>query len=165
MNPILLMAPLALAVLLSPPAHARGVNVEFSKVKEGCVETRDITFGPKGRWAECRVTRRDWVVTIGLLDFYQLQYCLGGSSGDCEQQALLIFANRAYNPEARLVLQRIDPGATQYGEPLVIETREGTALMISAQPPGADEVRRHYLWQGSRWVPVRPGPWLSAVPQ
>lgn len=165
MNRIFLMAPIALAALLSSPAHARGVNVEFSKVQQGCVETRDITLGPKGRWAECRVIRRDWVVTIGLLDFYQVQYCLGGSSGTCEQRALLIFANRAYNPEARLVLQRIDSGATQYGEPLVIDTREGTVLVISAQRPDADEVRRHYLWQGSRWVPVRAGPWLSGIPQ
>jgi hypothetical protein len=162
---ISLFALLALAALPGLAAHHRHVNVEFAKAQRGCVETGAITLGPRGRWAECQITRRDWVATIGLLDFYQYQYCLGGSPGHCERRALLIFSNRAYNPSARLVLQRIDPGATQYDDPLVVETRQGTVLVISGQAPGGAGIRQHYLWQGSRWTPVMAGPWLNAESQ
>jgi hypothetical protein len=149
-----------LAAVLPAPAQARGSVAVFSTALKECVAAGHVSFGPNGRWPSCRMVKSHWVATIGLLDFYQAQYCLGGGGGGCEQRALLLFSNRAYNRAARLVLQRIDPGDTEYGDPLVVQSGEDSLLVVSASAPGAAETREHYLWRDNRWMPVEARSWL-----
>lgn len=154
---------LVLAGLAAAPAQAGGDQADFALVLKQCVPAGGVSFGPQGRWAECRLEARDWVVTIDPLDFYQVQYCLGGSGGECERRAWLLFANRAYHPAARLVLERMDPGATRYEPPLVVRSGRNVILELAAAAPGAPAARSHYLWQGGRWVPVENRAWLREL--
>lgn len=162
---LLLLAPLLFLAAFAPPVVAGSSVVDFPLVQKGCVEAGPVTLGPSGRWARCRLMAREWIATIGLLDFYQVRYCLGVEGAECQQQALLIFSNRAYNPAARLVYQRIDPGATEYGAPMVVQSGQDSVLVISAGAPGAAPTRQHYLWQGNRWVPVETQAWLRELGQ
>jgi hypothetical protein len=160
-----MMMRLAIALLLAgsvvgSAAHARGERAEFEKVQEQCVDVGDIRVGEGGRWSECRVTKARWFATNDFLDLYQVQYCLGKDIVGCDERALLVFANRAYTPEARLLLQRIDTGATEYDDPLVVLTQYGRLMMLSARSPGAPAEKSYYLWRKDRWLPVDARSWM-----
>src|SRR5512133_776147 len=104
-------AGLLIAAVVSSPVHAGGNVTKFEGVQEHCVQVGKIKFGAKARWANCSVTRGRWVATLDFIDMYQAQYCLGKVAGVCEQRAQVLFGNRAYTPKAKMMLQRIDPGA------------------------------------------------------
>ncbi|MBI2320138.1 MAG: hypothetical protein HYU75_24840 [Betaproteobacteria bacterium] len=146
--------------IFSSAAHAGNTVTEFEGIQERCAQVGDISFGPKGRWPACRVTQAGWVATVGILDIYQAQYCLGASDAECGERALLLFGNRAYTPEAHLLVQRIDPGATRYDDPLLVETPYGTLMALEARSPGGSENNSYHLWQKGRWMPIDSKAWL-----
>lgn len=146
-----LLAGLLVSASFVPPAAALGDMASFERIHSECVSVGEVSFGPRGRWADCRVDKGRWFSTIGHIDFYQTQYCLGKGGEDCEQRALLLFANRAYTPVARMVLGRLDPGDTRYDDPLVRQTPHGEILTLQSQRPGAPPEQRHYLWHQDRW--------------
>lgn len=152
-------AGLFLAMLVSMPVHAVGDLTALSMVQETCAQVGDISFGEQGRWADCRITRGRWVATIDLTDLYQAQYCLGGADGKCEQRALLIFGNRAYTPVARLLVQRIDSGASVYDDPVVVKNSLGRFMTLSAHLPDGASSSTHYQWQDGRWLPIDTKAW------
>lgn len=159
------MMRIALALLLitvgvSSPVHARGDVIKFEGVQEHCVQVGEIKFGAKGRWSNCSVTAGRWFATMGILDLYQAQYCLGKGDGECDRKAFLVFANRAYTPNAKMILQRIDPGAAQYDDPLVVETKYGDILTLSARFPDGRVSKSYYRWKSDRWIPVDARGWL-----
>jgi hypothetical protein len=149
-----------MSAVASTAVHAKGDLADFSLIQNECVQAGHISFGPDGQWPSCRVTKGRWFSTIGLLDFYQAQYCLGKDADHCEQRALLLFANRAYTPIARLMLERIDSGDTQYANPQVVQDKHGTILVLSAGTPGAPVTKSYYLWKSERWMPIDAQGWL-----
>jgi hypothetical protein len=100
------------------------------------------------------------VATLDFIDMYQAQYCLGKGAGECDQQAFTLFGNRAYTPNAKVMLQRIDPGATKYDDPVVIQTKYGDILALAAHLPDGSESKRYYRWQSGQWKPVKARGWL-----
>ena len=156
---LLLAAAVSFAVV-SLPVHAREAVTKFEGVQERCVQVGKIKFGPNAKWSECRVTKGRWVATLDFIDMYQAQYCLGKGDGECEARALLVFGNRAYTPDARLMLQRIDPGAAQYEDPMLVQTPYGDILTLSARLPGGGEIKTYYRWKSRRWIPVEARGWL-----
>jgi hypothetical protein len=142
---------------------------EFSEVQKNCVRSRFTPFGKAERWKSCRLEHTGFVGTIavpgaGLQDFYYANYCLIRSGHRCDQQALLIFSNRAYRSEAVLRLARLDPAGTRYKVPLMIGTEMESALAITVQAPGGTAPMPQYFgWRNSRWVGIEPGDWAKQL--
>jgi hypothetical protein len=151
---------LLLAAVVSLPAHAGGDVTKFEGVQEHCVQVGKIKFGPNARWSNCNVTKGRWFATLDFLDLYQAQYCLGKGDGECDQRALLVFANRAYTPNAKVMLQRIDPGAAEYDDPLFVQTKYGDILTLSARFPDGSVTKSYYRWRSGHWIPVDARSWL-----
>jgi hypothetical protein len=142
------------------PAHAAGDTVQFEGVQEHCVQAGSVKFGLNSRWSNCRVTKGRWFATLGIIDMYQAQYCLGKDDEVCDRRALLVFANRAYTPKAQVILQRTDPGATEYDDPLVVDSPDGDLLQLTGRMPDGQESKSYYLWKSGRWVPIEARGWL-----
>lgn len=150
-----------LGLFVSTPTHAIGNLTALLNVQEECAQVGEISFGEHQRWAECAVTRGRWMATIDIIDMYQAQYCLGsGQDGICDKRALMVFGNRAYTPLANLLLQRIDPGDTEYDDPLVVKNDAGRFLTISARFHDGTKNSRYYVWQAGQWVPIDSQAWL-----
>lgn len=152
---------LLLAAVVSSPVHARGDVVKFEGVQERCVQVGKIKFGANAKWSDCSVTKGRWFATLDIPDQYQVQYCLGKGDGKCDQRALLVFSNRAYTPNATMILQRIDPGTAEYDDPLVVETKYGDILTLSARFPDGSASKSYYRWKSGRWIPVDARGWLQ----
>ncbi len=141
-----------------------GDQVDFAKVQDQCVPNGEIRYGEGQRWKECRLTRARFVSTIGLFDFYSAQYCLVKSGGKCDQQALVIFANRAYRNEAIAVFQRTDPTGTAYTDPIVTGSDNINLLTFSVTKPGSVTASHQYFqWKEAAWQAVTPRAWATAV--
>lgn len=153
---------LATAVI-SSPVHARSDVTKFEGVQEHCAQVGDIKFGAKARWSNCSVVKGRWFATFDIQDMFQVQYCLGKAEGVCDQKAFLVFANRAYTPKAKLILQRIDPGAAEYDDPLLVQTKYGDILTLSARFPDGSLSKSYYRWQSARWIPVDARGWLREL--
>lgn len=153
-------AGLLIAAAVSSPVHAGGNVTKFEGVQEHCAQAGKIKFGANAKWSDCRVTRGRWVATLDFIDMYQAQYCLGKSAGGCDRRALTLFGNRAYTPKAKVMLQRVDPAGTEYDDPLVIQTKYGDILTLSARLPDGNQSKSYYRWQSGRWKPVEARGWL-----
>jgi len=142
---------------------------EFASIQKNCVRTRFTPFGKAEKWKSCKLESHGFVGTIevpgqGLQDFYYAMYCLSKSSRRCDRQALLVFSNRAYRPEAVLRLARLDPAGTRYQVPLLIGTDIENALAITATTPAGEVTGRQYFgWINSRWVMVNPSGWQEQL--
>lgn len=153
-----LLTALLISAAFAPPAAALGDLASFERIHGECVNVGGITFGPQGRWADCRVDTGRWFSTIGITDLYQAQYCLGSGDG-CSERALLLFANRAYTPGAKMLFRRIDPGDTAYADPQVWRTDYGWIMTLEAQRPGQMAQRSYYRWQDENWQPIEAAGW------
>jgi hypothetical protein len=154
----LIMATLA----ASFAAHADSNVTAFPLSDEACVAVGEVTLGANGRWAHCQVTRNGWFATIDNLDLYQTQYCLGSKAGKCEQKALTLFSNIAYTPKAKLLLQRVDSGATAYDDPMTVNTENGV-IMTLAKRIGSVSSSTYYYWQANQWLPIEAQLWQRQV--
>lgn len=152
--------PVALLTLAGPLPAAEAVT-KFADLQSGCVAVASLHLEPGGGMVDCRMTRSRWVSTIGNVDFYQAQYCLGAG---CQRRALLIYSNRAYAPEAQVLLERVDPAGTEYVDPLVVSGADGPHLVLRWHPPAGGEERAIYRWQEARWQPVDARQWRGEIP-
>ena len=151
---------LLITAALSLPVHARDNAIKFDGVQEHCVQVEKIRFGVNNRFSDCRVTKGRWFATLDFIDMYQAQYCLGKGGGGCDQRALLVFANRAYTPNAKVILQRIDPGIVEYDDPQLVQTKYGDILTLSARFPDGSSSKSYYRWHAGRWIQVEARGWL-----
>lgn len=158
-----IVAGLIALLWFSTPVMAIGTMTALLNVQEECAQIGDISFGEKMRWDECRVTRGRWVSTIDIIDMYQAQYCLASGQDSCAQRALLLFGNRAYTPVAHLLIQRIDPGKTEYVDPLVVKNEYGYILTISARLPDGEASNSYYRWKSGQWVTINSLAWLHEL--
>lgn len=148
-----------LLALSASPAWAEDPRTTFPLSHDRCVAIGQISLGPQGAWPHCRVVKTGWFATIHPLDLYQTQYCLGRTAGSCEQTALLLFANRAYQPEARLLLQRLEPGPQDFDDPYLLHSANGVSMRLTMRSAGHKASKRYYVWQNERWLPVAPSSW------
>lgn len=160
---------IAAVITTSMKVYAEVANVgvkstAFPLSNTECVAVGDITLGAQGRWSHCRVIRNGWFATIEHLDLYQSQYCLGKKAGACEKIAILLFANRAYTPQAKLLLQKIDVGAVTYDDPLTINTENGVVMELVKHLNGVAS-STYYYWQRDRWVPMESQGWQEQLPK
>lgn len=144
------------------PLGAAELALRFADLQAACVSTGSLRVGPGSRWPECQVTKGRWFSTVGHLDLYQAQYCLGSGTG-CTRRALVLYANRAYATDARILLQRTDPGDAEYDDPLVVSGTAGTYMMLKVRTAGGLEERYYYRWQGGRWQAVDAQRWLRQL--
>lgn len=154
-----LLAGLLIGASFASPSAAIGDLASFERIHTECVEVGGISFGARGRWADCRVSKGRWFSTIGHLDFYQAQYCLGNGGESCEQRAMLLFANRAYTPVAKMLLGRLDPGDVVYADPLVQATAHGQILTLAVQRAGSTLEQRYYRWHEDNWQAIDTAAW------
>lgn len=154
---------LLLMAALSPSVHAADEVTGFDGVQVECAQVGGITFGPGGRWPSCHVTRGRWVGTIDFIDLYQAQYCLGKTGESCDQRAQVIFGNRAYTPEAKALLVRIDPGATAYDDPLIVISGDERVMSLSAHDPAGALSKSYYLWRSDHWMPMDAQGWQHGL--
>jgi len=156
----LLVAGLAFSVLAAP-VSASGQALEFDRIHNECVQVPGLEFGAGREWAHCRLEHVAFVVTVGLNDFYATRYCLGNKAGVCERRAQILFANRAYRPEATVAHVDSADGHTEFLDPVaVISADESQLLVLSTRSQGRVE-RRFYTWQARRWVPINAGKWVA----
>jgi hypothetical protein len=147
---------LLLAMLITNPARAaEAETLPFANVQVECNQVGEITFGPGGHWAHCHTIRGRWVATMDLLDTYQAQYCLGKDENSCDQKALVIFANRAYTPEAAVLLVRVDDGTITYDDPLVVESGDESVMSITSHDAAGVATRNFYLWRVDHWQAMK----------
>lgn len=154
---------LLLAAAVSSPVYAGSKAIKFEGVQEQCVQAGKIKFGANAKWSDCSVTKGRWFATLDILDLYQAQYCLGKGDGECDKRAFVVFSNRAYTPHAKVILQRIDPGAAEYDDPVVVQTKYGDILTVSARLPDGKVSNSYYRWQSGRWIPVEARGWLREL--
>ncbi len=165
----ILLALLAAAVYLPAQAHtpARAsapvleALIPFEGVQEQCVQAGKVRFGANAPWAACRVTKGRWFATQDFIDMYQAQYCLSKTGDACDQRALLVFGNRAYTPQATVILQRLDQGNAEYDDPVLIQTSAGNVLTLSAHLPDGSISNSYHRWQKDHWVSVDASSWLK----
>ena len=150
------------ALVGATPAYALGDLTAFPFLQDECVEIGTVAFGEHSRFAHCRIVKGRWFATIDFIDFYQAQYCLGNDGDKCEQTAQLVFANRAYTPVGRLMVERTDAAGTTYNDPLVVVGEHGRILVLSTRGVSSGAANRsYYRWEGERWVSQEPQPWLE----
>jgi hypothetical protein len=154
------LAFLLIAAVVSSPAHARDDVIKFEGVQVNCIQVGKIKFGANAKWPDCSVTKGRWFATLDFIDMYQVQYCLGKADGQCDQRAFLVFGNQAYTPNTKVILQRMDPGAAKYDDPLLVQTKYGDVLTLSARYPDASASKSYYRWRSGRWIPVDARSWL-----
>jgi hypothetical protein len=153
-------------LLTTGRAHAAGGSLAaFSRVLDECVEAGAIRIGPGHPFARCSVTSAQWVSTAGLTDFYRAEYCLGSEARPCARRAFNLFANRAYTPIARLVLQRLDPEGTRYEDPQVLKTEHGHVLALVARLPSGAVEQSFHRWDGKAWRPLDSRRWRNVLAQ
>lgn len=152
-----------LLAAVTGPAHAAGDVAPFPAVQEKCVEVGAVTLGKRGRWSHCAVTKARWMATMDFLDQYQVQYCLSMHDGGCEHRAFLVFANRAYTPDARLLIQHIDAGTLEYEDPLIVKTAYGRLLTLTAIDASGERKAVYYVWRGGRWVGLEAKGWTRQL--
>lgn len=157
MNPHRSFALALFAWLLVPTAGAAERDVAFDLIQSQCVGAGTLSRAALGDSAACAVTRGRWFSTIEHDDFYQAQYCLRATAeaAKCQKRALLLFANRAYTPTARLTLERIDPAGTTYDDPQVHLTPDGYVMRLTVRPPRGAPQTTDYRWQDDRWQAVK----------
>lgn len=147
----------------APPPTVQRVDdstVKFEGVQERCVRVGKVKFGANAHWSDCSVTKGRWFATLDHIDMYQAQYCLSKGAGECDQRAFLVFANRAYTPNAQVILQRLDRGLAEYDDPLLIQTKYGSVLTLSARFPDGSASKSYYRWKTGRWVSLNASDWL-----
>lgn len=158
---------LILMMAVSTAAHTAGDLTPFAGVQEECAQVGNITFGSNGRWASCRVTRGRWIATLDFMDLYQAQYCLGKNVSKnvdtCDQRALVIFSNRAYTPDAKALVVRIDEGTTEYDDPMVVASGDESIMSVSAHNSAGILAKSYYLWRTDRWVAMDAQGWLNGL--
>ena len=152
---------LLISAVVSLPVHAGSDVTKFEGVQEHCVQVGKIKFGANAKWTDCSVTKGRWFATLGFMDMYQAQYCLGKGNGECDQRAFLVFANRAYTPNAKVILQRFDPGAANYEDPVLMQTKYGDILTLSALLPDGSASKSYYRFKSGRWIAVEARAWLQ----
>lgn len=158
----LLTIALIIAGLAPRIAPAAPDKVAFAGLQEKCVDLPSI-FSPKGKQSlPCHVTKGRWFATLDFLDQYQVQYCFGARSDRCDSRALLLFANRAYTPDAQLLVHRPGTGDTRYDDPLIVSTG-GVRLMHLAAKSSAGVTNVYYVWRKPRWVAVDSQAWLGEL--
>lgn len=162
MTPATLIS-LIMTLIFSTLVYAGDDTADLSIIQQACVPVGDIAFGKDQAWSDCHVTKGHWVATIGLTDMYQAQYCLGNGKETCDQRALVLFGNRAYTPKAKLLVQHIDPGSTNYEDPIVILNEYGRILIIVTHSTDGDMSTNYYLWQADKWVLLDTKKWLEEL--
>ena len=135
-------------------------TVPFEGVQHECRQVGGITFGAKAKWANCHVTRGRWVATIDFLDLYQAQYCLGKTPDSCEQTAQVIFANRAYTPDATVLLVRLDEAGTRYMDPLIVNSDDDSVMSMASRNTADIIATQYFVWRADRWVAIDAQHWL-----
>lgn len=135
-------------------------TVPFEGVQHECRQVGGITFGAKAKWAYCHVTRGRWVATIDFLDLYQAQYCLGKTPDSCEQTAQVIFANRAYTPDATVLLVRLDEAGTRYMDPLIVNSDDDSVMSMASRNTADIIATQYFVWRADRWVAIDAQHWL-----
>ncbi len=61
------------------------------------------------------------------------------TAGGCDRQAMVVFRNRAYKPDAVLEYTRIDPAGPRYEQPLLVGSyarQDQSLLAMSTRLPG-----------------------------
>lgn len=134
-------------------------TVPFDGVQHECKQVSGISFGANGHWASCHVTRGRWVATIDFLDLYQAQYCLGNAPESCEQTAQVIFANRAYTPDAAVLLVRLDEAGTSYTDPLVVNSDNDSVMGMTSQNAAGLVSTQYFVWSTNHWLKMDAQNW------
>lgn len=167
MNPQLIATFALFALLAAPDSRAADQDLPFDKIQSECVPAGTATRAALGGSATCTLTKGRWFSTIEHDDFYQAQYCLraAADAASCQQRGLLLFANRAYTPTARLTLERIDPAGTSYDDPQVYVTAYGHVLGLTVRPTQGAAQTSYYRWKDDRWQVIDTSSWQSAAGQ
>jgi hypothetical protein len=134
-------------------------TVPFEGVQHECRQVGGIKFGANAKWANCYVTRGRWVATIDFLDIYQAQYCLGNTPKSCEQRAQVLFANRAYTPDATVLLVHLDEAGTIYSDPLVVNSGDDSLMNMGSHNAAGVAASRYYVWRGNHWLEMEAQHW------
>lgn len=146
---------------LTVPASASGPVLEFDRVHNECVQVPGLEFGAGREWTQCRLEHVAFVSTVGLNDFYATRYCLGNKAGVCERRAQVLFANRAYRPEATIAHVDSADGGTEFLDPVAVISADGSDLLVLSTRSQGKVERRYYTWKARRWVPIDAGKWIA----
>jgi hypothetical protein len=157
---VLLAGGLALSAVVTPAA-ASGKALEFDRIHNECVQVPGLEFGAGREWTHCRLEHVAFVSTVGLNDFYATRYCLGNKPGVCERKAQVLFANRAYRPDAKIAHVDSADGATEFLDPVALISADGSDLLVLSTRSQGKVERRYYTWQARRWVPIDAGKWIA----
>jgi hypothetical protein len=146
---------------MSAPVSASGSVLEFDRVHNECLQVPGLEFGPGREWAHCNLEHVAFVVTVGLNDFYATRYCLGNKPGVCERRAQVLFANRAYRPEATVAYVDSTEGQNEFLDPVAVISPDYSQLLVFSMRIQGKVERRFYTWKALRWVPIDAGKWIA----
>ena len=145
-------------------AADKAPDIDFWKIKDECISTHAVRFGPDSEWKKCRLIRTGFVATIGLIDFYYADYCLIKSGTRCDRQAQVLYGNRAYRPEAAVYMHRIDAAGTRYEMPLLTGSDKQSILTTTSYRPGSRQAQRSYFHLATTgWTEIDSAEWKKAL--
>ena len=131
----------------------------FEAVQYECRQVGGIKFGANAQWQNCHVTRGRWVATIDFLDIYQAQYCLGSTPDACQQRAQVLFAKRAYTPDATVLLVRLDEAGTSYTDPLIVNSGDDSVMSMASHNAAGGVATQYYVWRRDHWAAMDAQHW------
>ena len=134
-------------------------TVPFEAVQYECKQVGGIKIGANAQWENCHVTRGRWVATIDFLDIYQAQYCLGSTPDGCQQRAQVLFANRAYTPDATVLLVRLDEAGTSYTDPLIVTSDDNSVMSMTSHNVDSIVATQYYVWRTDHWAAMDTQHW------
>ena len=85
---------------------------------------------------------------------------MGKTPDSCEQTAQVIFANRAYTPDARVLLVRLDEAGTRYMDPLIVNSDDDSVMSMASRNTADIIATQYFVWRADRWVAIDAQHWL-----
>ena len=149
----------ATAAEIAQPQTPALETIPFEAVQYECKQVGGIKFGANAQWENCHVTRGRWVATIDFLDIYQAQYCLGRTPDGCQQRAQVLFANRAYTPDATVLLVRLDEAGTSYTDPLIVNSDDNSVMSMTSHNAEGVVATQYYIWRTDHWAAIDTQHW------
>jgi hypothetical protein len=73
----------------------------------------------------------------------------------------VLFANRAYRPEATVAYVDSTEGQNEFLDPVAVISPDYSQLLVFSMRIQGKVERRFYTWKALRWVPIDAGKWIA----
>jgi hypothetical protein len=66
----------------------------------------------------------------------------------------VLFANRAYTPDATVLLVHLDEAGTSYSDPMVVNSGDDSVMSMGSRSSTGAVTTQYFVWRANRWATV-----------